>query len=144
MKLALPLAALALAAAAVPAQADHTVTVTFALSAGRYAPTGAACPVVVDSGANGIAVLEAARARACIVSYATVTYPDFGTFVTCIDEVCGNGTAGVAGTYWNMYENGVSTAYGVDGFTAGPGDELGFAYKPFCFATVCPPDLDGV
>lgn len=131
-------AAAALAALATPAHAAD-VTVGFALSVGTYAPTGAACPVSVPAGADGIAVLDAAVARACITSYSTVTYPGFGTFVTCIDNVCGQPGTGTAGTYWNMYENGVSTGYGVDGFSAGAGDELGFAYRVFCFAAVCPP-----
>ena len=137
--LALALAAVALTATA-PAHADG-VTVSLALSAGRYAPTGAACAVTVAAGDNGIAVLDAAKAKGCIVSYETVTYPGFGTFVTCIDAVCGSAVTGGTGTYWNMYENAVSTAYGVDGFVADAGDELGFAYKAYCFAAVCPPDL---
>ena len=140
MKLALSLAAAALAAAAVPAHADG-VSVSLALSAGRYAPTGAACTVSVPSGSNGLAVLNAAQQAGCVVSYQTVTYPGFGTFVTCIDEVCGNATLGSVGTYWNMYDNGASAAYGVDGFSAQAGDELGFAYKAYCFEVVCPPDL---
>jgi hypothetical protein len=117
-----------------PAHAT-TVTVSFGLSAGTYAPTGAACPLAVTSGANGIAVLNAAVAAHCLVSYDTVTYPGFGTFVTCLDSVCGEALTGNAGTYWNMYENGVSTAYGVDGFTAANGKELVFAYQAYCF---CP------
>ena len=138
MKTVLAAAALA-AVAAVPAQATHTATVSLALSAGRHAPTGAACTVTVPTGANGIAVLDAAVAKACIVSYDTVTYPGFGTFLTCLNEVCGTAATGTTGTYWNMYENGASTAYGVDGFTAATGDELGFAYQAYCFEAVCPP-----
>lgn len=134
------LAAALAVAAATPAQAAN-VTVTLSLSAARYAPTGAACTLSVPAGANGVTVLNAAVAKGCLVSYDTVTYPGFGTFVTCLDEVCGNATAGSVGTYWNMYDNGVSTGYGVDGFTAANGDDLGFAYKVYCFAAVCPPDL---
>ena len=141
--LALSAAALALAGLPSTAHADHTVTVSLAISAGRYAPTGAACEVVVDAGADGIAVLEAAKARLCIVSY-RATPTAFGTFVSCIDEVCGGVLTPTTGTYWNMYENGVSTWYGVDGFSAQGGDELAFAYKPYCFDVVCPPDLDGI
>ena len=138
-KTVLAAAALALAAAA-PAHAAN-VTVTLSVSAARYARTGAACTLSVPAGANGIAVLDAAVAQGCLVSYDTVTYPGFGTFVTCLDQVCGNATAGSVGTYWNMYENGVSTGYGVDAFSAASGDDLGFAYKVYCFAAVCPPDL---
>lgn len=131
------LAALVLAASSTPAHAAG-VTVSLALSAGTYAPTGAACTVSVPAGADGIAVLDAAVAKACIVSYDTVTFSGFGTFVQCIDEVCGNAGTGTVGTYWNMYENGVSTAYGVDGFSADNGDELGFSYRAFCFVSGCP------
>lgn len=138
MRTRITLAALALAAVATPAHAAD-VTVSLALSAGRHAPTGSACTLTVPAGADGIAVLDAAVARACITSYQTVTYPGFGTFVTCVDSVCGQSGTGTVGTYWNMYENGVSTGYGVDGFTADAGDELGFAYQVFCFAAVCPP-----
>ena len=137
--LALTLAAAAFAAAAPPAAASQTVRVTFGMSAGRYAPTGAACPLTVAAGANGLDVLDAAVAAHCIVSYSTVTYAGYGTFVTCINAVCGNSGTGTLGTYWNMYENGGSTWYGVDGFSADEGDELAFAYQEFCFEAVCPP-----
>lgn len=135
------LAALALAAAAAtatPAQAAN-VTVTFGVSAGAYAPTGAACPLSVAPGSDGLAILAAAVASGCLLSYDTVTYPGFGTFVTCLDEVCGDSTAGSVGTYWNMYDNGASAPYGVDGFSAGDGDDLTFAYQPYCFVAGCPP-----
>jgi hypothetical protein len=134
----LALAAAVTAALATPAHAA-SVPVSLALSAGTHAPTGAACALSVPAGANGLAVLDAAVAQGCLVSYDTVTYPGFGTFVTCLDEVCGNAGTGTVGTYWNMYENGASTWYGVDGFVADAGDELGFAYQAFCFEVVCPP-----
>jgi hypothetical protein len=133
------LAATALAAgattlgAAAPAHATTYVTVHFGLSAGTYAPTGVACSLTVPAASDGVAVLDAAVASHCIVSYHTVTYTGFGTFVDCIDEVCGQFLTGSAGTYWNMYENGTSTAYGVDGFAADSGDELVFAYQEYCF-----------
>jgi hypothetical protein len=125
-------------ATAAPAHAAPTVTVSLAVSAGTYAPTGAACGLVVDAGADGVAVLDAAVAARCIVSYRTQTFPGFGTFVSCIDEVCGTALTGATGTYWNMSENGASTAYGVDGFSADAGDELGFAYRAYCFEALCP------
>jgi imidazole glycerol phosphate synthase subunit HisF len=125
-------------ATAAPAHATPTVLVSFAVSAGTYAPTGAACPLVVDAGADGVAVLDAAVAAHCIVSYRAQTFPGFGTFVSCIDEVCGTALTGTTGTYWNMYENGASTAYGADGFSAAAGDELGFAYQAYCFEALCP------
>jgi hypothetical protein len=135
----LAVALTATAALATPAHATSTVQVTFGVSAGAYAPTGAACPLTVIAGADGIAVLDAAQAAHCIVSYDTVSFGGFGTFVSCIDDVCGTALTGTVGTYWNMYENGASTAYGVDGFRAGAGDELMFAYQAYCFEAVCPP-----
>ncbi|MDQ1712683.1 MAG: hypothetical protein QOE45_2133 [Frankiaceae bacterium] len=123
---------------AAPAHAATTVPVSFSLSAAAYAPTGAACGLTIDQGADGIAVLDAAVAAHCITSYAVVTFPGFGTFVSCIDEVCGTALTGTTGTYWNMYENGASTAYGVDGFVADAGDDLGFAYRAYCFEAACP------
>jgi hypothetical protein len=132
------LAAVAAGSVASPAHALAPVHVTFGLSAGQYAPTGTACSLTVDGGADGLAVLDAAQAAHCIVSYRTVSFPDFGTFVTCIDEVCGQVATGASGTYWNMYDNGTSAAYGVDGFVADEGDELVFAYQAYCFEVVCP------
>ena len=134
------IAALALCAVATPAHASD-VTVQFGLSAGTYAPTGAACTLSVPAGADGIAVLDAAVAAHCIASYRTTSFP-FGTFVSCINEVCGQDTgvaeAGTfAGAYWNMYDNGTSAGYGVDGFTADAGDELAFAYQTYCFGSLC-------
>lgn len=125
-----------MAALVTPAHAS-SVTVKFGLSAGTYAPTGAACALNVAAGADGVAVLDAAVAAHCLVSYDTVTFPGFGTFVTCLDEVCGEALTGTVGTYWNMYENSASTSYGVDLFTADDGDELVFAYQDYCFEAVC-------
>ena len=120
------------------AHAVDSVHVTFGLSAGTYAPTGAACSLTVPAGADGVTVLEAARAQLCIVSYRVTGFPGFGTFVECIDEVCGEPVTSASGTYWNMYENGTSTSYGVDGFVADEGDDLTFAYQAYCFEVVCP------
>lgn len=129
--------AAAVATTALPAHAA-SVTVHLALSAGTYAPTGAACTLSVPAGADGVAVLDAAVAAHCIVSYVAVP-SSFGTYVACIDEVCGTAVTSGTGGYWNMYENGVSTGYGVDGFAAANGDELGFAYQAYCFDAFCPP-----
>lgn len=125
----LTIAALAAGTAFAPAAHATNVTVTFGLSVGTYLPTGGACTLSVPSGADGVTVLEAAKTAHCIVSYQTVSF-GFGRFVTCIDEVCGQ-SLGADGTYWNMYENGVSTTYGVDDFVANNGDELEFAYQAY-------------
>lgn len=119
--------AAAVTVAGAPAGATSTVTVNFGVSAGRHLPTGVACPVSVPAGANGIAVLNAAVAKRCIESYRTVSYP-FGVFVDCINRICGAPAEAFYLTYWNMYENGVSTSYGVSQFVAHQNDELVFAY----------------
>lgn len=108
--------------------AHAAVTVTFGLSAGTYAPTGAACALSVPAGADGLAVLDAAKAKGCIASYKAVGPGQFGYYIACINEVCGDETSGMYATYWGMYENGVATGYGVSDFRAAPGDDLTFAY----------------
>ena len=104
---------------------SSTVSVTLRLSVAEpfASPTIKTCPVSVDAGADGIAVLEAAKTSTCITSYETTTYTGIGTFVDCIDEICG-----AAVTYWRMTDNGALTDYGVDGFQAAAGDVLGFSY----------------
>ncbi len=141
VRLLATLAAAASVLVMAPAAHAASATVRFGLSAGTYAPTGIACEIVVEAGVNGITVLETAKASNCIESYETVTFPGIGTYVTCINRVCSQVLTASHGSYWNMYENGVSTAYGVDGFVADDGDELVFAYKAYCFDAVCPPDL---
>ncbi len=91
-----------------------------------------ACPVTVDEGSNGLAVLDAAAAAGCIRSYKVVVYPGLGDFVDCIDRVCtGPGATGPLCSFWAMTENGVLTDYGVDGFHADQGDVLSFTYAPY-------------
>jgi hypothetical protein len=110
----------------IPASAS-TVTVKLSLSVGVKAPTGRLCPVQVPAGSNGIAVLDAAKAKHCIVSYKTSYFSGFGHFVRCIDGICEIDKP-VFLAYWAMYENGQFTSYGVDGFVADPGDVLSFVY----------------
>ena len=109
-----------------PARAAN-VSVQLALGAGHYAPTGAACAVSVPSGADGVAVLDAAVAQKCIISYHTVQFGS-GTFVDCINEVCGDAATGFFLTYWALYWDGVAAPAGVDAFRAGTQGELGFSY----------------
>jgi len=84
--------------------------------------TYATCSVAVPEGADGIDVLSQAQREGCIESYEATSFPE-GTFLDCIDGICGT-----PATYWRMTENGVSTSYGVDGFQAQAGDVLGFSY----------------
>lgn len=129
--LAIAIAVLA-ATAALPAQAKQTkfvsttstVPVTLRLSAAEPVASVPykSCSVNVASGANGLAVLQAATSAGCISSYETADF-GWGEFVNCIDGVCGTDA-----TYWRMTENSVYTVYGVSDFVADAGDELGFSY----------------
>ncbi len=134
MRIRLLTAALVAAGAATTAAPAHAagVNVHLGLSAGTWAPTGAACNLFVEAGADGTAVLDAAVAAHCIVSY-RATATSFGTYIECIDEVCAVPAASNAGTYWSMFENGSETGYGVDGFAADEGDDLTFAYTGYPF-----------
>lgn len=111
------------------AQATHPVTVTLAVSTQAYPVKIKDCPVTVTHGADGIAVLEAAKTRGCIASYSTTSYPGVGTFVTCIDQVCGDGPSNQYLRYWAMRENCAYTSYGVDAFRSDAGDELSFTFE---------------
>jgi len=117
---------LAVVGVSLPASAS-SVTVKLAISVEHKAPTGSLCPVQVPAGANGIAVLNAAVKKHCIVSYKTQSFPGFGDFVRCIDRICEIDKPTFI-AYWAMYENGHFTSYGVDGFVANPGDILAFVY----------------
>lgn len=119
-------AVLALALAFAPAHAAN-VTVTFGLSAGVHAATGTACPVSVPAGADGISVLDAAKAKGCIVSYHKQHYSG-GDLVDCINEVCGAPPEAMYATYWSMYVDGKATIYGVNDFRAADGKDLAFVY----------------
>jgi hypothetical protein len=120
-------ALVASAFAAAPAHAA-TVPVTFGISAVTYAPTAALCELSVPAGADGLVVLDAAVDAGCITSYHAQGPTQFGYFVDCINEICGETATGMYLTYWGMYENGVTTTYGVSDFRAAAGDELTFAY----------------
>lgn len=129
--IAATLLVVATAVGALPAgAASSTVPVTLRISAAEPATTAelATCTMTVADGADGITVLDAAVTAGCIDSYETQTYAGIGTFVRCIDGLCGAPDEALNLTYWRMTENGSLTAYGVDDFTAESGDELGFSY----------------
>lgn len=136
------LAAMAAVGIAMPARADN-VTVQFGLSAGTYVPTGGACEVSVAKDADGVAVLDAAVANRCIVSYHKQQFGSMGYYIDCIDEVCGDSASGMYVTYWAMYEDGVAPQdHGVSGFRSAEGKELTFAFTSWapCLApTGCLP-----
>ncbi len=123
-------------AAGPPAQATSS-TVVFSAAFGPSVAThtadspAAACEVTVAGGADGAAVLDAAMASGCIDSY-TVNSFDFGTFLHCIDGVCGDADPLGAGCwYWAMHLNGMPTEYGLDGYRAADGDVLSFVFLPY-------------
>lgn len=103
---------------------SSNVSVTLRLSVGEptVSPQYKSCGVTVTAGANGVAVLLAAKNSGCISGY-TVTPSTFGNYVSCIDGICET-----LATYWRMTENGTLTGYGVDGFSANAGDVLGFSH----------------
>lgn len=122
----------ALVLAAAPAGADHgSVTVTLDVSAGEPAATvpWARCALTVDHGDDGVAVLDAAVAAGCIDSYETSEDPNWGTFLECIDQICGAPAEAMRITYWRMSVDGQMTSYGIDGYEAADGDVLGFSYS---------------
>ena len=120
-------AAVAVLGPIAPAHAG-TVSVRFGVSAATYTPTDRACTVSVPSGANGVAVLNAAKAKHCIVSYKLQSFPGLGHYVQCIDGLCAAPASALFLTYWAMYVNGVCSSYGIDHFSASPGKRLTFAY----------------
>jgi hypothetical protein len=137
-------AGLVLAACVAPASATvRYVSVTFRANVGDPAVpyTMASCTVSIPEGSDGVAILTAAKGK-CIDSYATKKY-DFGTFLACIDAVCGepNGSDAYGAdedfllTFWRMFLNGKSTSYGLDSYGAAQGDVLEFSYAPsvVCF-----------
>lgn len=111
-----------------PAHASN-VNVKFGVSAGYWAPTGAACTVSVPAGANGLAVLDAAVADGCILSYDTQSFGG-QPYVSCINEICQIADGLVS--FWAMFENSpIPAEYGAGDFRADEGDELVFAYTNF-------------
>jgi hypothetical protein len=103
---------------------SSTVSVTLRISVGEphASQQYKSCGVSVTTGANGVAVLLAAKNAGCISGY-TVTPSTYGNYVSCIDNICET-----PATYWRMTENGSLTSYGVDGFVAAAGDVLGFSH----------------
>lgn len=119
-----------------PAAASDVSVVLTAAGPGPVTHSGGqaatACPLTVAENADGVAVLDAAVAAGCIGSYSTVTFGEFGRFLDCIDGVCAGGDPAGAGCwFWAMHENGLPTAYGVDGFRAADGDVLSFLLEPY-------------
>lgn len=133
------LLALALLSAAAPLASSQSadVTVVLLFNAGNHLAPGVPCPVSVPAGADGAALLDAAVASGCILSWSAVEY-SFGSFVTCINDVCSHDAgeyaapaAGLEGTFWALSENLHLTSYGIDGVRADEGDVVGFTYEDY-------------
>ena len=83
----------------------------------------ASCDVVVASGSDAVVVLDAGVQTGCIDSYEVTSDPQFGRFLSCINDICGTDA-----TYWRMGLDGAVTPYGLDGYEASGGDALEFSY----------------
>jgi len=117
-----------------------SVPVHLKVSIGEPATTAAViadCPVTVAAGANGVAVLDAAKATGCISSYELRSFSGLGHYVSCVDGVCQTTNLGSPGdadglvSYWRYAKNGAFSDVGVDGFNAKSGDVLGLSYSNF-------------
>ena len=128
------LAAILAVAAALPARAANvTVTLDVSFAEPLAHLEWARCDVSVAEGANGKTVLTKAVDAGCIGSWSGQD-TQFGTYVVCIDEICGNDAL-----YWRMTVGGDLTDYGVDDFDAGQGDVLGFSYAQWLTCVPGPP-----
>lgn len=102
------------------------VAVGFQVSAGTAAPPGVPlsdCAVSVPSGANGVAVLDAAEAKGCIDSYSG-SNTEFGYFLECVNGICGT-----AVTYWALYLDDTFSNVGLSSYEARAGDEVEVSYQ---------------
>lgn len=126
-------AALVTALAAPFAQGNADVAITVWIDA---VPTGGSaladrCTVNVPAGADGFAVLEAARVAGCADGYTFV-----GGFLDCVDgagakpNLC---TACpppyLACAYWALWVDGKYADEGLAGFSAGENRDLGVAFE---------------
>lgn len=114
---------------AAPSQAATTTTVHLHVDVAGAAPM-ADCDVTVPTGANGIAVLSAAKATGCIDGYTTRNHPQFGVQVTCIEQVCQAPDEALNLTYWGIYLGDDYASTGVSGLSfPRDGRDLGFRYE---------------
>jgi len=108
---------------ALPAQAS-TTAVDFSVDLAGAAPI-ADCTVTVSTGANGLAVLDAAVADGCIDSYDTATFPGFGEYVTCINDICE-----AVVTFWALYVDDEFATKGVSSLSfPSDGSAMGLSYE---------------
>jgi hypothetical protein len=120
---ALAFALLPLTVLAMPTQAAIEITVHLDVTMLGAAPLHS-CDVVVPAGSNGGALLDAAVAQGCILSWTADSFPGFGRYVTCMDHV----VCGQVATYWALYYNGGYSDVGIDALALQQGDTLGLDY----------------
>jgi hypothetical protein len=133
-------------AAGTPAHAAN-VSATLHVDLVQYdaGATVADCQVSVPEEADGVAVLDAAKAAGCIDTYET-TPTAYGRYLNCINGICAQAVNPVPnsywgiGTFWQMRENGDETGYGIDDFEAQSGDELSFTYLTWTYLPT-PPEV---
>jgi hypothetical protein len=114
------------------------VSVAYTRAAGAQQVPGALCPVTVAQDADGVVVLNAAKAAGCISSFSTSTFPGIGVFLDCISDVCGIEDPDEVYWYWGIHLNIAPTTYGVDGYRAKDADHLLFLYELFpCAPGIC-------
>ena len=133
-------ASVALAAVFASMPAHAAVPVHLKVSIGEpliSAAVIADCSVSVALGADGIAILNAAKASGCISSYEVKSFSGLGHFVSCVDGVCQTTNLGSPDSadglaaYWRYTKNGAFADVGIDGFNAKSGDTLGLSYSNF-------------
>jgi hypothetical protein len=121
-----------LAVAGPPARAAGSAPVTLRIASYTYALADEECSVTVAQGANGAAVLSAAVSKGCIRGF-TAHQTSLGNYLDCIDDGRNGNRCGdpypTFLRFWAMRENCTVTDYGIDGFSAAPGDELSFTYE---------------
>lgn len=133
----MPLFALvALAALLLPAaHAAADVTVLLKVSAGTYLAPGEVCPVHVAAGSDGNVVLDAAVKAGCITSWSGTRY-SFGTFLDCVDGLCGHNAGEAAaplqdsdGTYWETSYGTHTASCALECYQATDLDVFGVTYQ---------------
>lgn len=93
-------------------------TVTFQVSLGSHlAPPSVECELAVPTPTTGAAVLDSAVATGCIDSWQSASFPGFGRYVTCINDLCEQ-----TGTFWGYYINEQPSSCGIDHVGSSPGE----------------------
>lgn len=126
MKTTILLAALLVPVLLAPAShAGSTVTVAFHVTLGNHLlPSTTTCAVTVPASSTVAAVLDQAQADGCIGSWTYDTFPGFGRYVTCIDDLCQL----PAGNFWALYTDEHLADLGIDSYVVSNGEDIEFVY----------------